>query len=252
MNNGWIKIHRQIRNHWLWEDPVKLQRWLTVLLEVNFKPGKIVLGNAIITIERGYSANSLRTWAGLFKCGTKAATNFFDLLEKDEMISRKTIGTGKHSTTLIKITNYDDYQSLEETITATQATTLTATQRKRKGHTIEEEKEETKIKKEERRESALDFLENKFPSQFEIFEMNNKNQILDYAKFKLDFNDTVIQEDLSFDKLLFPRLRKYARNWIKNNNTNFNKKNKYTNEQHEPRANRQTITSATKNSQGFG
>lgn len=142
MNNGWIKLHRQIKEHWLWKDPIRLQWWLIVILEVNFKPGKMKLGNKIIRIDRGASSHSLRTWANLFGCGTKATTNFFDLLENDQMITRKTIGKGKHSTTLINVSNYEQYQSIEETLTAT----LNDTQEKHKRDTIEERKEELKKK----------------------------------------------------------------------------------------------------------
>jgi hypothetical protein len=127
---GYISIHRKIKNHWLWGDPVKFQWWLTMLMEVNYQEGKMNLGNELISISRGSSTNSLRTWADLFGCGTKAVSNFFKLLEKDNMITREILGKGKHSTTLINITNYSDYQAGEETLT----TTLTTTQGQHKGN----------------------------------------------------------------------------------------------------------------------
>lgn len=45
------------------------------------------------------------------------------------MITRKIVGKGKHSTTLINIDNYDQYQGSEET----QGTTQGTTQGKQKG-----------------------------------------------------------------------------------------------------------------------
>ena len=113
-----------------------------MLLEVNYSEGKMPLGNQLITVKRGSSTNSIRTWSDLFGCGTKATTNFFELLESDGMITRKVLGKGKHSTTLININNYEDYQASEETLTDT----LTTTQAQRKGHTIKEGKEEERKK----------------------------------------------------------------------------------------------------------
>lgn len=216
---GWIKLHRQVRDHWTWKDPVKFQWWLIMLLEVNFTPGKMMLGNQLVKVERGSSTNSLRRWAELFGCGTKATTNFFDLLESDEMISRKTLGKGKHSTTLINITNYEQFQTSEETL----ANTLTDTQRKHKGNVegtqYKNEKKEKEFKEKKKREAvgpALDFLKNNFPEKFEEFKSDYGKQIEDKKKFAGDFNDTVISEKKNIDEALFGRLRKYARNWIEN------------------------------------
>lgn len=205
---GWIKLHRKIKDHWLWGDPTRFQRWIIMLLEVNYTEGKMTLGNRLITVKRGGSANSLRTWSDLFGCGTKATTNFFELLESDGMITRKTLGKGKHSTTLINVTNYEEYQTGEETLTDTLTTTLG----QREGHTIKEGKEGKENKK---REGALDFLKEKCPSRFQQFEMQNKTQIKDYHKFCLDYNSKVDEEALRFEEgILFARLNRFARNWI--------------------------------------
>lgn len=129
--SGWIKIHRKLVAHWLRKDPVKFTWWVIMLLEVNHSANKISLGNSIFRIERGQSAKSLRSWAAIFETGTKAVTNFFDLLESDGMITRQTLGKGKHSTTLINITNYNEYQGCSET----QGLTQDYTQWQREGHT---------------------------------------------------------------------------------------------------------------------
>lgn len=136
---GWIKIHRKTTEHWIWRDPIKFQWWIRMLIEVNHSSQKIPIGNSLYTIERGQSGKSLRSWAIVFGVGTKAVINFFDLLESDKMISKTTIGKGKHSTTLITITNYSYYQSNEETLKTPLETTLNdtldTTQGKHEGHT---------------------------------------------------------------------------------------------------------------------
>lgn len=139
--NGWISLYRSIKHHWIWSDPVKLKWWLSILFEVNHSDSKTAIGYTLVECKRGQSLKSLRTWASEFECGTKAATRFFDLLEKDGMITRETIGKGKHSTTLLTVCNYDTYQNkkeIEETLDTTQGRhkgDTRETQGKRKGHT---------------------------------------------------------------------------------------------------------------------
>lgn len=112
--SGWIKLHRQITEHWIWQDPVKLKRWLIMLQEVNYTTGKMIIGNTLITITPGQSTKSLNTWSELLGCSKKTVITFFDILEKDGMITREIIGKGNRSTTLINITNFKDYQGIEE------------------------------------------------------------------------------------------------------------------------------------------
>lgn len=138
---GFIALYRSIRNHWIFKNEKHLKWWLIVLMEANHKPNKINLGYSLYDIKKGQSANSLRTWANLFETGTKQTVNFFKLLQKDGMITRKTLGKGKQSTTLINIENYGSYQYGGETQETTQGTT----QGKRKGHTNNNVNNDNKI-----------------------------------------------------------------------------------------------------------
>jgi hypothetical protein len=113
---GWISISRELKSHWVYSKPEALRAWLTILFCANFKDGKMILGKKTYTVKRGQSSMSLRSWANELEMGVKAVVTIFDLLESDNMITRKTIGNGKHSTTLITITNYSNYQDLQETI----------------------------------------------------------------------------------------------------------------------------------------
>jgi hypothetical protein len=155
---GWISLYRSIKNHWVWSDAEKLKWWLTILFEVNHANGKVAIGYNVIECNRGQSLKSIRTWSELFGCGTKATTSFFDMLEKDGMVKRETIGKGKHSTTLLTVCNYDTYQNgkgTEETLDAPireHKGNANGTQVERKGHTNNndnnannEEEEETII-----------------------------------------------------------------------------------------------------------
>lgn len=67
-----------------------------------------------------------------------------------------------------------------------------------------------------REETALAFLEENHPSQFEVL-MQCKNQINDFVKFTEMFEATVEQEKLKLDlSVISGRFKKYARNWIDN------------------------------------
>lgn len=185
---GWVKIHRQLTDHWIFNDPVKFRWWIIILFEANYKPNKMLLGNMLYDVHPGQCTLSIRTWAIKFGVGTKSVESFFKLLEKDGMITRKTIGKGKHSTTLINIENYAKYQVIEET----QGGTQKGTQRKRKGSTtkedilfnnnISEELEETK----------------KIPDLYEF---------LDYLKFELT--------QFNYSSYEFPVKSKYE-SWVDN------------------------------------
>ena len=113
---GWISISRELKNHWVYSKPKVLRAWLTILFCANFKDGKMILGKKTYTVKRGQSSMSLRSWANELNMGVKSVVTIFNLLESDDMITRKTIGKGKQSTTLITIVNYDNYQGLQETL----------------------------------------------------------------------------------------------------------------------------------------
>ena len=50
---GWIKVHRSIREHWLYEEKRKYSRfeaWLDILLMVNHEDKKVLLGKELILV----------------------------------------------------------------------------------------------------------------------------------------------------------------------------------------------------------
>lgn len=107
---GFVTVYRSIRNHWIFDNEKYLKWWLIMLFEVNHKEKEIVRYYEVYKIKRGQSCNSLRTWANLFNSTPKTVRKFFDLLEKDKMISLHKIGKGKQALTLVNIENYCKYQ----------------------------------------------------------------------------------------------------------------------------------------------
>ena len=147
---GWIKIDRSIKDHWLWSDEKKLKWWLTILLDVNYSDRTMALGYNTYEIKRGQSPNSIRTWANIFKTGTKSVVRFLDMLERDGLITKDVIGNGKHSTTLITVCKYDSYDhdgNATETQVDTQETTQETTQVDTQEGDIRRKKESKERKK---------------------------------------------------------------------------------------------------------
>ena len=158
---GWIKIHREIQSHWIFKDANFYKWWSIILFSANHTEKKITLGYSIYIIKTGQCAYSIRTWSNLLDCSTKQVLKFFSLLESDGMITKKTLGKGKQSTTLINIDNYSKYQHSTET----QGTTQGTTQRKREGGTTKEGKE----LKEEKEKYKLQLRETEFKNSLQPF-----------------------------------------------------------------------------------
>lgn len=156
--SGWISIYRSIKNHWIFENDKWFKWWVLILFEVNHNENKITIGYDVIEIKKGQSAKSIRTWSRLFGCGTKQATKFFDMLEKDKMITREIIGKGKQSTTLINVSNYVEYQDLEKR-KRTSKGNARETQGKRKRHTNNNDNNYNNENNENNIPSISDFLE---------------------------------------------------------------------------------------------
>lgn len=103
---GWIRLHRKIRENWIWQDP-RFKWWLDLLLEANHEGREFNIGNMIIRCERGQTAHSLRGWASRWGVSKSAARAFLILLKNAHMIMLES----RTKTTLITISNYDLYQA---------------------------------------------------------------------------------------------------------------------------------------------
>lgn len=104
--DGWIKLHRSIRDHWIWSDPVKLKWWIDILLSVNHAATKVNIGYQLYDCGRGQSIQSIGSWAKQWGVSKDTARNFLTLLEKDGMILHESLG----KTTRLTVCKYDSYQ----------------------------------------------------------------------------------------------------------------------------------------------
>src|SRR5690554_3740915 len=116
MDKGFIKLHRKIQDHWLYEEKrafSKFEAWIDMLLMANHKENKVVLGNELITVERGQFITSIRKLGERWGWSNTKVTNFLEILKRDEMITYKK-DTKK---TVITIVNYGIYHDSENTKT---------------------------------------------------------------------------------------------------------------------------------------
>ena len=107
-NIGWIKIHRQIQKHWIWNNSDYLKAWISILINVNHEEKKVLIHGELMNCDRGESLLSLANWTKTFGKGwtIRKTRTFLNLLKKDSMIDID----GCRKTTRIRVCNYDSYQ----------------------------------------------------------------------------------------------------------------------------------------------
>ena len=113
MSYGWVSIHRQLQNHWVWNDkPFSYgQAWIDIILLANHSENKFPLGKEIITIDEGSFITSELKLMDRWGWSKAKVRRFLTLLENDSMIVRKT-DTKK---TTITVVNYGTFQESETT-----------------------------------------------------------------------------------------------------------------------------------------
>ena len=101
--NGWIKIHRDIMKHNLWEEKPfsKGQAWIDMILMANCSDGKV---------ERGSFSTTESELSTRWGWTRKKVQLFLKYLENEEMVAKKSSNKG----TIIKIVNYEIYQFREK------------------------------------------------------------------------------------------------------------------------------------------
>lgn len=108
---GYIKLHREIENHWLWEEPRRLRAWIYLLFEAAWEAHTIPWGkDETVTLHRGQLATSIRKLNGRWGFCTETTISLLRLFEEQGMITRET--SAKRS--LITIVNYEKYQLCED------------------------------------------------------------------------------------------------------------------------------------------
>lgn len=111
---GWISIHRQLQEHWLWKskEPFdKRSAWIDLLLMANHQKEKVEFDKDFIEVERGQRITSLEKLAKRWKWSRHKVSDYLNQLEQDGML----VQVRDSKKTLVSIENYDKYQIQKET-----------------------------------------------------------------------------------------------------------------------------------------
>lgn len=113
MGDGWISLHRQIQEHWIWKSKEvfdKRSAWIDLLLMVNHQKETILFDGSKLVIERGQHITSLEKLANRWGWSRHKVSDFLNRLEQDGML----VQVRDNKKTLISIENYNKYQVQKE------------------------------------------------------------------------------------------------------------------------------------------
>lgn len=120
MRNGWIKLHRAVLDHWIFDSPRYLKWWMWLLLNAQRSDTRVMARGQLLEIKAGQLVASVRTlrnaWANIDSLRRGRATpsyetvrRFLKLLKNEGMVDYDTDKITK-SGTHITIINYQRYQ----------------------------------------------------------------------------------------------------------------------------------------------
>lgn len=110
--SGWIKIHREIAGHWIFQDAEKFKWWIDMLFLASYEDNKTLVKNQITEIKRGQFIGSISFFMKRWDVSKDRVINFLRLLQSDGMIDKKT----DKNVTLITICNYESYQDAPDNL----------------------------------------------------------------------------------------------------------------------------------------
>jgi len=236
--SGWIKVHRQLVHHWIWENTDYLKWWLDIIIEANHEEQKVLIKGVLFTCKRGEKLYSLDTWAKRWNTNKSKAKRFLDLLQKDEMVLLK----NETVTTRLTICKYDDYQDVRN---------ASETQVKRKRNASEtqvkpiKECKELEECKEDNNKNKAEIFYREFDHLKITFEEVEKLK----EKYPVEQINSVLDKIENYKKnTSYKSLYLTAGNWLKNETDNNNNKNL----KDEPKVGRMPISVAYKNATGWG
>ena len=116
MSTGWIKLHRQLFDHWLWNSErfSKGQAWVDLILRASHADHEVPMGNQLIPVKRGQVLTSQTRLAANWLWTRKSVNAFLTLLKRDNQVDIRTSKGTETGYTLITINNYEKFQERVE------------------------------------------------------------------------------------------------------------------------------------------
>lgn len=109
MSEGWISLHRQIMDNWLWTSSEPFDQrsaWIDLLLLAYHEDTKRVWRGELKEYKRGTVNVSLTFLAKRWRWSWRRVKRFLKMLEDDGMITQNVTARN----TAIFLTNYDEFQ----------------------------------------------------------------------------------------------------------------------------------------------
>lgn len=123
IKNGFVSIHREITEHWIWDDPDKLRAWIDLILMMNFEDSKLMIHGKLQVVKRGQHFTSISKLATRWYWSREKVKRFLDTLQSDNMITYFPTPYG----TFINVVNYSVYQNRNSSDLATHKTSNKST-----------------------------------------------------------------------------------------------------------------------------
>ena len=163
-DKGWIKLNRQIMDHWTYKDKPfnRSMAWIDLLLLADHKTHKSLWRGRLTEFKRGDVNISLTELGRRWGWSPDKVRHFISDLESDGML-RKNATTQRTTLTLIK---YDDFQISVGTEQTTKQTTKPATDK-----TTEQTTEQTYLKNKKNNKEIIK-NDKKPQSQFYQYQQN--------------------------------------------------------------------------------
>ncbi|QQU16537.1 hypothetical protein I6I79_00660 [Enterococcus casseliflavus] len=182
-DKGWIALHRNIREHWVYQEKrvfSKYEAWLDLLMDANHQNNKFLFDGQLIEVNRGEFITSVRQLCERWGWSNTKVNRFLEMLEHDQMLIRKS----DSKKTVISIVNYDFYQRYEskETTQKRQQNDTETTQK----HTNNNDK--TMINNDNNNNSSRNTRKKR------VYEDDDPNKILAKTLFKLIKKNQDIKE----------------------------------------------------------
>lgn len=110
-------MHRNLADHWLWEDKPfsRGQAWIDLLFMVNHKENKTFIDGRLEEVKRGQTITSIRKLCDRWGWSNTKVKKFLLMLEQDEMIVVKS-DSKKTVVTIVKYEVYQDSESEKTTV----------------------------------------------------------------------------------------------------------------------------------------
>jgi len=120
MNKGWILLHRQMLDCFIWESDEKhndRSAWIDLLLLANHRDKETDFNSKPFTVKRGQYLTSVRKLSERWHWDKNKTLRYLRMLEAHKMIVKES----DEFRTLLTIVNYDFYQDARDTTADTNA-----------------------------------------------------------------------------------------------------------------------------------